>query len=188
MSSTMGRSTSALAALALGASGCVTGHLLDAARLREHPIEVQAAAVGEDRLWLAYTAVVTDPVGAERERRERCSAVSLETLRRDEAPVETVRVVPLADDAPLGGRPVPIVAGAEGAEESLSVVEPDDGAPLLLVLRDGGRTYAPLYGNALARSWIAPWVYPLLPLGLAVDAVGVPVLVLFAPLVIAIGD
>jgi hypothetical protein len=64
-------------------------------------------------------------------------------------------------------------------------VEADaNGRPVRLVVQDR----APLYVSALTTTRTPLWVYPLLPLGLAVDAVSNPVLLLFAPAVIVVGD
>jgi hypothetical protein len=189
----MGSSTrhAVLVALAaLGSGGCVTGHLLDAAGRWEQPVEVQAATVARDRLWLAYETVVTDAAGAPCGRRERRAAVSLEELRGPDRPVETIRVSALADDAALPGSPVPIVRSDRGVppDPALVVVEPGPATPMALVLRTSECRHAPLYANALARRTTRPWAYPLLPLAVAVDAVGVPGLLFFAPAVIVIGD
>ena len=40
----------------------------------------------------------------------------------------------------------------------------------------------------LTTSWTAPWVYPLLPVTMAVDTVAVPFLVLNLPMVLVVGD
>ncbi len=81
----MGFSTSRLVApllLTLGAQGCLTGHLLDAARRREQPVAFRQAFVDVDRLLLAYTALVTDDLGEPLARRERRAALALADLRR----------------------------------------------------------------------------------------------------------
>jgi hypothetical protein len=40
----------------------------------------------------------------------------------------------------------------------------------------------------LTRTWTAPWVYPVLPLAIAADAVVFPLLTALAPIVIIVGD
>src|SRR2546427_3274590 len=70
----MGSSTRhgiALALLALGAQGCLTGHLLDAARRREQPVAYHDASIDGGRLLLGYSAVVSDDQGRHLERTER---------------------------------------------------------------------------------------------------------------------
>src|SRR2546427_2511292 len=73
----MGSSTRhgiALALLALGAQGCLTGHLLDAARRREQPVAYHDASIDGGRLLLGYSAVVSDDQGRHLERTERRAA------------------------------------------------------------------------------------------------------------------
>lgn len=63
------------------------------------------------------------------------------------------------------------------------------GRPLRFVLHEPrGGPYAPFYSGALTRTRTAAWVYPLLPLALAVDAATDPVLLFFAPAVMVLGD
>src|SRR2546426_12310682 len=70
----MGSSTRhgiALALLALGAQGCLTGHLLDAARRREQPVAYHDASLDGGRLLLGYSAAVSDDQGRHLQRTER---------------------------------------------------------------------------------------------------------------------
>jgi hypothetical protein len=43
-------------------------------------------------------------------------------------------------------------------------------------------------GNVFTRTSTAPWVYPLIPFAVCVDATSLPVLLFFAPGAIVIGD
>ncbi len=192
----MGFSTSRLVApllLTLGAQGCLTGHLLDAARRREQPVAFRQAFVDVDRLLLAYTALVTDDLGEPLARRERRAALALADLRRRDLAADAFPVARLADDAPLGGQPVALGAGGDrrGDRSSpfLEIEEGTGGRPLRFVLHEPrGGPYAPFYSAGLTRTRTAAWVYPLLPLVLAVDAATDPVLLFFAPAVMVLGD
>lgn len=170
-------------ALALGASGCVTGHLLDAARRWERPTDVDAASLDGDRLALRYRARITDDDGAPLGERLRSIAVDVAALRSGRT---TPLVTDLPDDGPLPGRPLPLSDGS--APPALAITRFDDDRPARLELHDGRDPSASLYTNALVRSSTAPWAYPLLPIAGAIDVVGVPVLLFFAPAMLVIGD
>ncbi len=177
--------------LALGATGCFTGHLLDLARRVERPAAYEQAAIDGERLLLAYTALVTDDVDQPIERTERRVAVALSDLRRRDVPVAHFPVTPLPAHAALGGQPVALVKSPAGAPNQwpfLEIEEGSAGRPVRAVLHDGGEEFAPLYSGALARRRTAVWAYPLVPFTLAFDAVTDPVLLLFAPAVIVLGD
>jgi len=191
----MGFSTSRLVApllLTLGAQGCLTGHLLDAARRREQPVAFHQAFVDGDRLLLAYTALVTDDLGEPLARRERRAALALADLRRGDLAADAFPVARLADDAPLGGQPAALRAGGDGRGDRSSPfleIEEGTGRPLRFVLHEPrGGPYVPFYSAALTRTRTAAWVYPLLPFTLAVDAATDPVLLFFAPAVMVLGD
>jgi hypothetical protein len=186
-----GRTWVALLLLVLGNAGCVTGHLFDAALRREQPFAYHDARIDGDRLTLAYTALVTNDSGRPLARRERRAAISVSALRRQDLPVESLPVEPLSDDAPLTGRRVPIATqGDEGIPRAfLELAVAPDGRPGYFVLHDPGRgPYAPFYSSALTRTSTAPWVYPLLPFGAAVDLVTFPILVTFFPIFLLAGD
>jgi len=192
----MGSSTRhgiALALLALGAQGCLTGHLLDAARRREQPVAYHDASIDGGRLLLGYSAVVSDDQGRHLERTERWAALALADLRRADLAVAAFPVARLAHDAPVHGRRVALHAGRDGRLDGpppfLEIDEGPDGRQLRFVLHETpGVPYPPFYSAALTRTRSAPWVYPLLPLSLAVDAATNPVLLFFAPAVMVLGD
>ena len=187
----MARSTSgrraAAALLAAATSGCLSGHLLDAARRWEAPQAIEQASVAGDRLVVRYRVLVTDDADEPRGARTVRAAVRLASLRSPPPPA-CLEVEREDDAGPLGGTPVTIARKGSPAPAPALEVASRDGRPVLLVLRTDESTYAPLPASALSRSWTAPWAYPLLPAALAIDAVGVPVLLLFAPAVILPGD
>jgi hypothetical protein len=177
--------------LILGNEGCVTGHLFDAALRREQPFSYHDARIDGDRLTLRYTALVTNDSGTLLARRERRAAIPLAALRRQDLPVESFPVEHLADDAPLTGRQVAIATQeGEGIPALyLEVATASDGREGHFVLHDpSGGSYAPFYSNALTRTTTAPWVYPLLPLGAAVDLATLPILLVFFPVFLLVGD
>lgn len=170
------RAAALLLAVALGASGCVTGHLFDAGRRWEHAVGVEEAAVDGGQVRLAYRVRVSDDNGEPRGERTRRAAVSLDDVRAG-LPVERVRVESLPDDGPLGGTPV-----------ATTLARTDDGAPVIELGSVEGDAVPPLYASVLTRHTTEAWVYPLVPAALAVDAVAVPVLLFFAPGAIVVGD
>jgi hypothetical protein len=180
----------ALVLLLLGGEGCVTGHLFDAALRREQPLSYHDALLDQDRLALAYTALVTNDAGKVLGRRERRVALSLAELRRHDLAVEAFPVEPLADDAPLSGRRLALEPEAKaGASAYLEIERDPNGREVRFVLHDpGSGPYAPFYSTALTRTSTEPWVYPLLPLSAAVDLASFPVLVVFFPVMMLIGD
>lgn len=164
-------------AVAVGASGCLTGHLLDAARRVEQPQAFHSATVTGDRLVVRYRALVTDDLGAPLGTTERAASVDLGPLRgctcvtADAVAVSwTPPAVPPPADAPRS-TPVRIEAAP-------------DGTTLLLV----GGDVPPIPANALTRLDHAPWVWPLVPFAAALDAAVVPPLIAFAPAVIVMGE
>jgi hypothetical protein len=177
MASCIERRGALLLALACGASGCVTGHLFDAGRRWERAVAIEQASVEGERLLVAYTAEITDDQGEPLGRRRRRAAVSLADVRAG-LPTERVRVEPLSDDAALGGAGV--AATLAPAADGPATIELGDGA--------GAAAAPPLYASVLTRHGTEPWVYPLVPAALAVDAVAVPVLLFFAPGAIVVGD
>jgi hypothetical protein len=184
----MGSSTRSalLVAVLAGASGCVTGHLLDAARRWETSADVEAASLDGDRLALRYRATVTDDNGEPIGERRRSIVLRIASLQRDGA---TLAVEDLPSDGALPGRSIPVVRASDGtAAPALAVTSLGEGRPARLDLRDGRVPGASLYTNALARSSTATWAYPLLPFTAVVDVVSGPVLLFFMPAVLVIGD
>lgn len=177
--------------LAAVASGCFSGHLLDAARRRERMLHVQEAFVGDDELVLRYAAVDANDAGRVVDRREQWVAIPLADMRTAGRPVDTLDVTWLDATSARrrSGRPVAIVRTPDPGAPSLEAVTAD-GRDVALVLHEtrGVSPAPPLDTRAFTRIHVRPWVWPLLPFTFAVDAVGTPVLLLFAPAVIALGD
>lgn len=176
-----------LALFALATQGCVTGHLLDAARRIERPIAYREAAVDGDDLVLRYAAAVTDDNGKPLGRAERRAAIALADVRANR-PVTSFPAKHLDDHGTLAGRPIPL-ARRDGAGPVLTVEDAPDGRPFRLVLDgDGDGPPGAFYSAALTRRRTALWAYPLLPFTLAFDAATNPVLLFFAPAVIVFAD
>jgi hypothetical protein len=161
--------------LAVTIAGCVTGHLFEAGRRWEQPRAFEAASLDGGRLYVRYVAAVTDDAGVPRGERRRRAVVTRERLAGPRIAAEDVRAEQVSDVGPLPGRVVAIEASGAGA-------------PAFLVVRDDRDSLAPLPANAFTTTSTAPWVYPLIPLALCVDATTVPVLLFFAPGAIVIGD
>ena len=186
----------ALALLSAVLPGCVSGHLLDAARRRERPIAVTAAAVDGDRLVIRYTAEVQNDAGDRLGTAAGAAAIPLATLRAAQSPAaDAVSPSWLSPSRSGVGVPVTIErdghgdAGATCAGPVLEVIA-KDGRDTALVWRDppGAPPYAPVPLAALTRSRTAAWAWPLMPPMLAVDAVLTPVLVILAPSVMVLGE
>lgn len=178
----------AVGLLAAGLTGCVTGHLFDAARRREHPLEIMAAARDGDHVLVRYRAEVTGDMGAPHGIVERGAGLPLAVLRAPTTPnadaVSPIWVTPtrVAHATPLPlARDVPLVGPALGVLRA-------DGRDAALVWHDGAAAGAPIPTSALTRLRTAPWVWPLVPAALAADAVVVPVLVLFSPSMLVTGE
>ena len=189
----MAGSTRLVAALALAVfstQGCVTGHLFDAARRREQPLAIHEAGLLGDRLVLGYTALVTDELGHPLGREERRAAIPLAELRRGDLPPDAFAPEWLAPGGDGSGPPLALSSdGAPPPPPFLEVTLRPDRTPLRLVLHEAdGTVDPPLPANALTRASTAPWVYPLVPLSLPVDAVVDSAGLLFLPLWVAVGD
>ena len=182
------RRPAALVLLGTLLPGCVSGHLLDAARRRERPVRVTSAALDGDRLVVRYRAEVRDDEGEPLGTTDDAAAIPLATLRTAESPAAD-RVSP-SWCVPPGGIPITIErAGSDGTGPKLRVLE-KDGRDTALVWEEAppASPNAPVPLTALTRIRTAPWVWPLMAPMLAVDAVLTPVLVFFAPAVMVIGE
>jgi hypothetical protein len=152
--------------------GCATGHLIDRGRRYERPIAYEQAAISDGRLTVAYMAVEVNQFWRRLGTHRRTAVVPLAQFADEELTADRVRVAWLADDAPVVGTPTELrLVGGDGR----------------LLLRDGDGA-AFLDPAVLTDERIAWWVYPLLPLAVVYDAVAVPVLLVFAPVVIVPGD
>lgn len=177
--------------LAVTASGCFSGHLLDAARRREHVLQVREAWLGDDVLVLRYAAVDANDAGRPVARREQWAAIPLADVRDGTRPVDTLDVTWLdaADARRRAGRPVAVVRTSDVGAPSVEAIA-RDGRDVAIVLRETNDTppAPPLDVRAFTRVHVQPWVWPLVPLTLAVDSVCTPALLIFAPAVIGLGD
>jgi hypothetical protein len=187
------RRLGALAMLAVALPGCVTGHLLDAARRRERPLTITGATLDGDRVVVQYTAEITDDAGTRVGMTPAAAAIPLRVLRAPVSP-RADELVPGSGTVNAVGTPVHVVRGAPAdgplcAGPLLEVVS-EDGRDSALVWHDGptGPPGAPVPTAGLTRMRTAPWAWALAPAGLAVDAVLVPVLVFFAPAVMVLGE
>ncbi len=184
-----------LAVLVATLPGCVTGHLLDAARRRERPLAITAAGLDGDRLLVRYTAEITNDAGRSVGTTESAAAIPLSALRVPAPPAaDAVSRAWVAPTEVARGQPVIVARGATSTTDtcagaSLEVV-PGDGRDVALVWRDGGATppWAPVPTAALTRLRIAPWVWPLLPATVAADIVVAPGLLFLAPTVMVLGE
>jgi hypothetical protein len=202
----------ALVALLLttAAPSCWTGRIFQAGRVRESVVEYRAAGLTQDSLRLDYTALL-EGGGSGGRLQPRAARVGLAALRAEpEHPVDAFPLERVSPDArvpgevPLalvreGQRPVPNgqrlvregeAAAGPGAESLVVRVETDPQGHQLLRLcpSAAGPCVGQLYSAALYRDRTAWWVYPLLPLGIVVDAALLPLqLVTTAPFFLA-GD
>ena len=145
---------------------CVTGKAFEGARLDESPETLHAACVYEGKLRVHYTAVVTREFGEIVGRRERGAEIGVADLearpRRQVDRIEVVSIDPEEATRPESCVPVSVrVPGLEGNAAASRA----DGSVLELP--------APV----LHRDDTAGWVWPLLPVTLALDVVATPSLV-----------
>lgn len=184
----MASSTERLLALALvvGATGCFSGHLLDAARRRDLPAALVAVGLdGDDVVVTMRTRTVTDldrPAGCGMTR----ARVRLDDLARN-LPVEDLPVRFERAGPPHPGRPL-LVLTSDAVSAPVPVARLDEGPAPALTIETREATYPPLHLVALTRHRYEPWAWLLMPGALAVDAVTVPPLLFFAPAVIMVGD
>lgn len=193
------RRLAVLAAAVLLAPGCFTGHLLDAARRREHPVAIREAATDGGRLLLVWNARVTDDLGQDRGTETRGASIRLAELAatrpRPQAFAPSTRpwraatplvirrkpevVAPCTDEEPVPSAP---------ARDEVVVSDLSDPITAWLAVRLGGQCFGPVPLANLSRTRFAPWVWLLLPPATMLDLAVAPPLLLFAPAVIAMGE
>jgi hypothetical protein len=187
----------ALVAAGLLAQGCATGALFEAGRRTESVLSYQVAFTDGDRLWLVYETETSNRQGERVARGSRTAVIALDDL-------DPARGHPL-DAFPLEYKP----GVASSTEElrpirvrtSVDPAAPLEEGPLLLVEETDGRATgfslsalpgqpanAHFDSGSLLERKSAPWVYPLLPLAVACDAVVVPATSAFAIPFFVIGD
>ena len=188
----LGRRTACLVVLALAASGCVTGHLLQAGHRREQVLAYREACTEGDRLVVRYTALVTTEFGEVVGREERGAAIALRDLG------------PAGDGVPVQWSSLPESAARCAPARQLLITEDGDqraGGTALLVQSAGGRhagfvlhdpeaatAYVPFYSGSLTRTRTTPWVYALVPFSAAVDLASTPVLAVLGVPIVVFGD
>jgi len=153
--------------------GCITGQAFDAARLDEGPEELVEACRQGDWLRVRYTAVATREFGQVISRHERASAIRLSDLEaRPRLPVDRVEILILEPESVQSG------PDCRAVPAKLSVLDTP--------YRAGSENTAVIPSGVLHRDRTAAWVYPLVPLTLALDAAVTPLLLVFwAPYVAA---
>jgi len=183
------RATAAL--LAATCLGCWTGRIFEAGRVREQVIDFRGAALGRDSLRLDYTVELSGRGTAPGRRAERAASMSLAALSAEPAyPVDAFPLERISSGSPLeGARPIPILDAAAVPEAQHAALPSGPATdPWLLRLEnsasghellrlcpgDGAACVGQLYSAALYRDHTAWWVYPLLPLGVAVDIALLP--------------
>ncbi len=174
--------------------GCLSGHLLDAARRRERPLAIREASLDRDRLVLRYTAEVTNDAGTVLGVVDAAAAIPLAALRAPVSP-RADALSPAWQPPGQVARGEPVALARSTAVDDRSVgavlgVLQEDGRDTALVWHDGPAAppWAPVPTGALTRVHTAPWAWPAMPLALAADAVVTPVLVIFAPAVMLLGE
>lgn len=178
-----------LALLALSTPGCVTGHLLDAARCRERPIALHEASLEGDRLVLAYTAEIVDDRGQPQAQAARRASVPVEQLRDASRPYDAFAVERLAPEGPLPGRTLALVRpGDAPPPRYVEILAADaDGSPVVALHGETG--VAPAFPMAaLTAVRTRAWVYPLLPFSAAFDVATVPPLLVLGSPLLVFGD
>ncbi|HVQ34609.1 MAG TPA: hypothetical protein VMT33_01255, partial [Candidatus Bathyarchaeia archaeon] len=147
----------------------------DRGRRYERPIAYERAAISDGQLTVTYTAVEVNQFWRRLGTHRRTAVVPLAQFADEGLTADRVQVEWVADDAPVVGTATSLRSSRDG------------GAPGALLVRDGdGEVF--LDPAVLTDERIAAWVYPLLPLAVVYDAVAVPVLLVFAPVVIVPGD
>jgi len=172
--------------LAAGLSGCVSGHVLDAARRREVPARVTAAALdGDDLVVVVETTTVTDldrPTGRGTTR-ARVPLAALHATR----PVDELPVCFEPAGRPLPGTSLAVVE-TDATVPAGAVAHVSSEPPATLRLAGANGEVRVLYLAALTRSHYRPWAWALMPMAVGVDAVIVPPLLALAPVVMVLGD
>jgi hypothetical protein len=178
----------AVAGLVVGGllSGCLSGHVLDAARRREVPVGVTAAALDGDDLVVDVETTTTTDLGRPTGHGATRGRVAMATLG-GVRPVDqlAVRFEPVR--GPLPGRPLPVIADPAATPRAPSVQMGT--TPLgVLHVHGVGDDERLLYLDALTRHHYRPWAWAVMPFAVVLDAAVVPPLLLLAPIVMVIGD
>jgi len=153
--------------------GCVTGQAFEGARLDEGPEKLVEACRQGEWLHVRYKAASTREFGKVVSRHERAAAIRLSDLAtRPRMPVDRVEVLAL--------KPGEVKSGRDCLAVQTKLGTPDVANPA------GNENTIVIPRGVLHRDRTAAWVYPLVPITLALDAAATPLLVLlWAPYVAA---
>lgn len=177
--------------------GCATGALFDAGRRTETVLSYQEAFTDGERLWLVYDTEISNRRGEPVAQASRTAILALEDL--DPARGHPLDALPMERTAEAA--PISLELRRVRVESRAARSSPAGSEPHLLVEETNGRATgftlvafedlpaeSRLHSGSLIERETAPWVYPLLPLAVAYDAVAVPTTALFAIPFFVIGD
>ena len=156
--------------------GCITGLAFDGARLDEGPEELVEACRQGEWLRVRYDAISTREFGQVVSRGERAAAIRLADLEaRPRLPVDRVEVLAIEPGEMQSGPGCLAVTAKLVASDNTTNRAENDHA--VVVPR-----------GVLHRDRTATWVYPLVPLTLALDAAATPLLLVFWGPYMAVSD
>ena len=176
-------------------AGCVTGHVVESARLHEEVVEFQRACQDESHLYLRYRTHKATEFGKKVSQHEREATIELETLRNSVGqPVDEIMVTRKVQDSGVWERCREIAltrvaadaTSARGAKNGLALV-PGESDRWLVELDPKGPPVVLPKGAFTHRS-TAPWVWFVVPPALVADVIVSPVLVVIAIPVFSFGD
>lgn len=174
----MGSSSRAVVAVtaALLLGGCWTGRLYERGRIGESVLAYHAAATDGEHLILDYSVELEDWKGRPVGRARRGASIPIDALMaRPEHPVDAFPLQRVRPAWVEDGRSVPIsVQGSPASDPStpffLELIEVEGRHEGFYLCRKGDAGCDGRFrSGALYRDGTAWWVYPLLPLGAAMD-------------------
>ena len=191
----------------LVSGGCFTGHLLEGGRLHESLVRYERATEVGDEVLIEYTATqrnvppVLDKAAAPTQTRTRVVAIPSDALFRnthiavDAFPLRRIPVRSVERER-VAGRALPLRRSSEPvlvnrpSDGKFVRVEADERAEAGLRLCDAqrGKCSERFYSEALYRSSLAWWVYPLFPFAVAMDVAALPIHMITLPILVATGD
>lgn len=183
------RRLGAAALLWLALPGCWTGRLFEAGRVRESVLEYRSAALEGDRLRVEYTAELDGLFSSRRE--PRAALLPLAALRaQPPLPVDAFPVERVTPGSPASASPAPATRVPQPSRDDPELLRLEPGPPsgFRLCRAAGGPCSARFYSAALYRDRTAWWVYPLLPLSVALDAALFPLQVVSVGPFFVLGD
>ena len=164
-------------------AGCITGKAFEGARLDERVSVIHGVCRDDDVIRVRYRAVVTREFGEIVAQHERGAEIAVAPLkerpRRRVDKIEVVHIDP--GDAAIKENCLPVTVRVEGlghARDGTWVSEPGGASDDVLELPAG----------ALHRDRTAAWVWPLVPITVALDVITTPPFFLAGVLYTASGD